>query len=238
MPVILSPDGGKLSKRKGAASVMDYKRAGFLPQALFNFLALLGWNPGDDREVMTKEELCAAFNLEQVNPKSAVLDEVKLEWMNHEYMRKMTVEEALDFFQAHHKIYQKLYFLKQVGLDYIELGQPAPTLSGGEAQRIKLATELSKKNSGQTLYILDEPTTGLHFYDIDKLLKALYELVNRGNTVLVIEHNLDVIKNCQYIVDLGPEGGDKGGEVVYQGETAGITKVKNSYTGEYLKKVK
>lgn len=150
---------------------------------------------------------------------------------------KMTIEEATDFFSNHNKIHQKLIFLKNVGLGYLELGQPATTLSGGEAQRIKLAHELAKRETGNTLYILDEPTTGLHFYDIEILLRALKELVNRGNTVLVIEHNLDVIKNCQYIIDLGPEGGDKGGHIVYQGELKGVIKEKKSYTGQYLGKI-
>ncbi len=149
---------------------------------------------------------------------------------------RMTVDEACDFFTNHPKIFQKLKFLREVGLGYIELGQAAPTFSGGEAQRIKLAHELSKKGSGKTLYILDEPTTGLHFYDIDRLLKTLHELVDRGNTVIIIEHNLDVIKNCQYILDLGPEGGDKGGNLVYQGGIDGISGEKLSYTGYYLKK--
>jgi excinuclease ABC subunit A len=148
---------------------------------------------------------------------------------------KMTVDEAIDFFQNHPRIYQKLKFLKEVGLGYIELGQPAPTFSGGEAQRIKLANELTKKDTGRTFYILDEPTTGLHFFDVKNLLKVLFKLVERGNTVLIIEHNLQVIKNCQYIIDLGPEGGDKGGKVIYQGEIDGIIKVKDSYTGRYLK---
>jgi excinuclease ABC subunit A len=148
----------------------------------------------------------------------------------------MTVDEAVEFFQNHHRIHQKLIFLQNVGLGYIQLGQPAPTFSGGEAQRIKLANELSHKETGKTVYILDEPTTGLHFYDIQKLLHALYQLVERGNTVIVIEHNLDVIKNSQYIIDMGPEGGDKGGKVVYQGPTKGIISVKSSYTGNYLKK--
>ncbi len=149
---------------------------------------------------------------------------------------KMTVEDALTFFRAHPDIHRKLEFLKKVGLDYIELGQPAPTFSGGEAQRMKLVNELSRKDAGKTLYILDEPTTGLHFYDIEKLLHALQELVKKGNTVIVIEHNLEVIKNCQYIIDLGPEGGDAGGQVLYQGETSGILKVKQSHTAKYLKK--
>lgn len=147
---------------------------------------------------------------------------------------KMTVDEAAEFFSAHIHIYQKLAFLKKVGLGYIELGQPAPTLSGGEAQRIKLSNELSRKDSGRTIYILDEPTTGLHFYDVERLLASLEELVNRGNTVVLIEHNMDVIKNCQYIVDLGPEGGSGGGTILFQGETKDITAVKHSSTGEYL----
>ncbi len=150
---------------------------------------------------------------------------------------KMTVDEAADYFKNHHKIYLKLQFLQKVGLGYITLGQPAPTFSGGEAQRIKLADELSKATRGHTLYILDEPTTGLHFYDIQKLLNALNELVDQGNTVVVIEHNLDIIKNSQYIIDLGPEGGDKGGEIIYQGDIKQILKVPKSYTGKYLKKV-
>ncbi len=150
---------------------------------------------------------------------------------------KITVDEAVGFFQNHPKIYQKLKFLQDTGLGYIELGQAAPTFSGGEAQRIKLANELSRRDSGKTLYILDEPTTGLHFYDIEKLLNTLHKLVNKGNTVIVIEHNLDVIKNCQYIIDLGPDGGDEGGEVIYQGELDGIVKVRKSYTAEYLKKI-
>lgn len=148
----------------------------------------------------------------------------------------LTVDEATNFFQNHPKIYKKLVLLKQVGLGYIELGQQAPTFSGGEAQRIKLANELSRRETGRTIYILDEPTTGLHFYDVEKLLHALYQLVERGNTVIIIEHNFDVIKNCQYVVDLGPDGGNKGGSIVYQGPLEGISKEKKSYTGAYLKK--
>ncbi|OGK38717.1 excinuclease ABC subunit A [Candidatus Roizmanbacteria bacterium RIFCSPHIGHO2_12_FULL_41_11] len=149
----------------------------------------------------------------------------------------MTVDEAVDFFKNHQRIFHKLLFLQEVGLGYIELGQRAPTFSGGEAQRIKLANELSRRDTGKTLYILDEPTTGLHFYDVQKLLTALFQLVNRGNTVIVIEHNLDVIKNSQYIIDLGPEGGDRGGKIIYQGKTKDILKVPASYTGQYLKHV-
>jgi len=149
---------------------------------------------------------------------------------------KMTVDESADFFKNHIKIFNKLQFLQKVGLGYIQLGQPAPTFSGGEAQRIKLADELSRASRGHTLYILDEPTTGLHFADVEKLLAALQELVEQGNTVVVIEHNLDVVKNAQWIIDLGPEGGDKGGQIVYQGELRGILDVKDSHTGRYLKK--
>ncbi len=162
--------------------------------------------------------------------------EVKFKGKNIYEILNQTVEEAADFFANHPRIHQKLIFLKNVGLGYIQLGQPAPTFSGGEAQRIKLANELSKKEKGSTLYILDEPTTGLHFYDIEKLLHTLRELVDRGNTVIIIEHNLDVIKNCQYIVDLGPEGGEKGGYIVYQGQLPGILQEKKSYTGKYLRK--
>ncbi len=148
---------------------------------------------------------------------------------------EMTVDEAAEYFANHHKMINKLHFLQKVGLGYIQLGQPAPTFSGGEAQRIKLADELSGATRGHTLYILDEPTTGLHFADVEKLLEALHELVDQGNTVICIEHNLDVIKNAQYIIDMGPEGGEGGGEVVYQGPRDGILKEKKSYTGTYLK---
>lgn len=149
----------------------------------------------------------------------------------------MTVDESLAFFSAHRQLAHKLQSLKDIGLSYIELGRPAPTLSGGEAQRVKLAYELAKRDTGRTLYILDEPTTGLHMYDINKLLNALYLLVRKGNTVIVIEHNLDVINNVDYVIDLGPEGGDKGGEVVATGSQADIIRVTHSYTGQYLKKL-
>ena len=147
----------------------------------------------------------------------------------------MTVEEALEFFKNIPSLQGKLNTLNEVGLGYVELGQPAPSLSGGEAQRVKLATELSKKATGKTLYILDEPTTGLHFDDIKKLLHVLRELVNKGNTVLIIEHNLDVIRNTDWIIDLGPEGGDNGGEIVAEGTPREIAKNKKSHTGQYLK---
>ncbi len=148
---------------------------------------------------------------------------------------EMTVEEALEFFGNINKIRNILSVINDVGLGYIKLGQPATTLSGGEAQRIKLAAELCRRATGKTLYILDEPTTGLHFYDVEKLLNVLHKLVDLGNTVVVIEHNLEVIKTADWIIDLGPEGGDEGGYVVYQGPFEGLLKVKNSYTAQYLK---
>ncbi len=150
---------------------------------------------------------------------------------------EMSVEEALQFFAKIPKIRRKLQTLHDVGLDYIKLGQPATTLSGGEAQRVKLAKELSKVATGRTLYILDEPTTGLHFADIEKLLEVLQRLVDAGNTVLVIEHNLDVIKQADWIVDLGPEGGDAGGEVIAAGTPEQVAEVEGSYTGAYLREL-
>ena len=146
----------------------------------------------------------------------------------------LTVSDALNFFSSHPKIYEKLETLESVGLGYMQLGQPATTLSGGEAQRVKLATELSKRSTGRTFYILDEPTTGLHFADVEKLLKVLRLLVAKGNTVCVIEHNLDVVRNSDWIIDLGPEGGDKGGELVAVGTPKDIKKNPNSITGKYL----
>ncbi|MBS0535425.1 MAG: excinuclease ABC subunit UvrA [Proteobacteria bacterium] len=149
----------------------------------------------------------------------------------------MTVEEALEFFKAVPRVRDVLALLHRVGLDYIHVGQQATTLSGGEAQRIKLAKELSKRSTGRTLYILDEPTTGLHFHDVAKLLEVLHELVEGGNTVVVIEHNLEVIKTADWVIDLGPEGGDGGGEIVASGTPEDIVKEKRSYTGQYLKPV-
>lgn len=147
----------------------------------------------------------------------------------------MTVETAVEFFEPIPKINQKLQTLMDVGLTYITLGQNATTLSGGEAQRIKLAKELSKLDTGQTLYILDEPTTGLHFHDIKQLLGVINRLRERENTIVIIEHNLDVIKTADWIVDLGPEGGDKGGHIIATGTPEAVSEVKGSYTGEYLK---
>jgi excinuclease ABC subunit A len=147
----------------------------------------------------------------------------------------MTVDEAVEFFAPVHYLYRKIKVLQEVGLGYISLGQSAVTLSGGEAQRVKLATELSKKDTGKTFYILDEPTTGLHFQDIRHLLDVLNKLVDRGNTVLVIEHNMDVIKVADHIIDLGPEGGEGGGEILFQGLPEDLVKIKKSHTALFLK---
>jgi excinuclease ABC subunit A len=150
---------------------------------------------------------------------------------------EMPVEEALAFFAKIPKIRRRLQTLHDVGLDYIKLGQPATTLSGGEAQRVKLSSELSKIATGRTLYILDEPTTGLHFADIEKLLEVLQRLVDAGNTVLVIEHNLDVIKQADWLVDLGPEGGEAGGEVIAAGTPEQVAEVEESSTGKFLREL-
>ena len=147
----------------------------------------------------------------------------------------MTVTEACEFFKNLPRIYRKLEVLEDVGLGYIRLGQAATTLSGGEAQRVKLATELSRRSTGKTLYILDEPTTGLHIADVHKLLEVLQRLVGAGDSVVVIEHNLDVIKTADYIIDLGPEGGDKGGTLLACGTPEEVAKNKKSYTGQYIK---
>ena len=147
----------------------------------------------------------------------------------------MTVEEALHFFENVPSIRRKMETLYDVGLSYIRLGQPSTTLSGGEAQRIKLATELSRRSTGKTVYILDEPTTGLHFADVHKLTEILRRLAADGNTVIVIEHNLDVIKTADYIIDIGPEGGDRGGTVVACGTPEEVAENPNSYTGKYIK---
>ena len=148
----------------------------------------------------------------------------------------MTVEEACEFFANVPSIKRKIETLNEVGLSYIRLGQPSTELSGGEAQRIKLATELSRRSTGKTIYVLDEPTTGLHFADVHKLTDILKRLTEGGNTVVVIEHNLDVIKTADYIIDMGPEGGDGGGTVIASGTPEEVAEVKESYTGQYIKK--
>ena len=149
----------------------------------------------------------------------------------------MTVDEAADFFKAVPVIRDKMVTLQRVGLGYIKVGQQATTLSGGEAQRVKLAKELSRRATGRTLYILDEPTTGLHFHDVAKLLDVLHELVDAGNTIAVIEHNLEVIKTADKVIDLGPNGGHGGGEIVASGTPEEVANVKESYTGQFLSKL-
>jgi excinuclease ABC subunit A len=163
--------------------------------------------------------------------------EIKYKGKNISEILNMTVEESTIFFQHIPAIHQKLKTLMDVGLGYIHLGQSATTLSGGEAQRVKLATELSRRATGRTLYILDEPTTGLHVDDVKRLLGVINQLVDKGNTVLVIEHNLDIIKSADWIIDLGPEGGNGGGQLVGAGTPRDIAKIKGSYTGKYLAEI-
>jgi excinuclease ABC subunit A len=147
----------------------------------------------------------------------------------------MSIEEAAVFFENIAPIKRKLKTLQEVGLGYIKLGQPAPTLSGGEAQRVKLSRELSKIATGRTIYILDEPSVGLHSHDVAKLIKSLNKLVDKGNTVVIIEHNLDIIKVADHLIDLGPEGGDRGGEIIATGTPEEVVGVEQSYTGRYLR---
>jgi excinuclease ABC subunit A len=161
--------------------------------------------------------------------------QIKFKKKNIHEILEMTVEEAAEFFSSIPQILKKLVTLQDVGLSYVKLGQAANTLSGGEAQRVKLSKELSKRDTGKTLYILDEPTTGLHFHDIQMLMNVLNQLVSKGNSVLVIEHNLDVIRLSDWIIDLGPEGGDGGGTVVAEGDLKAISKNKKSFTGKMLK---
>ena len=163
--------------------------------------------------------------------------EIRYKGKNIHDVLEMTVEEATTFFDSIPKIKRKFETLCEVGLGYIKVGQPATTLSGGEAQRVKLAAELSKRSTGRTLYILDEPTTGLHTADVHNLINVLQKLVDAGNTVVVIEHNLDVIKTADYIIDLGPEGGDGGGTVIAKGTPEELIRSKKSYTAKYLKKM-
>ena len=150
---------------------------------------------------------------------------------------EMTIEEAASFFSSIPRIAHKFQTLCEVGLGYVKVGQPATTLSGGEAQRVKLATELSRRATGRTVYILDEPTTGLHMADVHRLIEVLQKLVDAGNSVIVIEHNLDMIKTADYLIDLGPEGGDNGGTVVVTGTPEQVAACERSYTGQYLKKI-
>ena len=163
--------------------------------------------------------------------------EVRYKGKNIYDVLDMNVTEALEFFKNHPPIARQLQTLEDVGLGYIKLGQPSTQLSGGEAQRIKLASELSKKSTGRTLYILDEPTTGLHFADVEKLLAMLEKLVDLGNSVVVIEHNMDVIKRADHIIDLGPDGGSRGGQIVAEGTPEEVAQVNGSYTGQFLQKI-
>ena len=162
--------------------------------------------------------------------------DIKYKGKNIYEVLNMTVEDSLEFFDSIPSIKKKLSTLQDVGLGYIKLGQQATTLSGGEAQRVKLAKELSKSPSNHTLYILDEPTTGLHVYDIELLLKVLKRLRDNGNSIIVIEHNMEVIKSSDWVIDLGPEGGSEGGQIIANGTPEEITKIKGSHTGKYLKK--
>jgi len=150
---------------------------------------------------------------------------------------RMTVEEALKFFEDIPSVHDRLKTLEEVGLGYLEVGQSATTLSGGEAQRVKISSELYRSHVQKTIYLLDEPTVGLHYEDVRKLIEILQRLVNKGNTVIVIEHNMDLIKSSDYIIDIGPEGGDGGGELVAKGTPEEVANNKKSYTGQYLKKV-
>ena len=178
--------------------------------------------------------LCDVCNGKRYNRETL---EIRYKGKNIAEVLEMTVEEAYEFFYNVPQVRQKLETLRDVGLGYIQLGQSATTLSGGEAQRVKLSRELSKRATGRTVYILDEPTTGLHYADVEKLLEVLRRLVNQGNTVLVIEHNLEVIKTADWVIDLGPEGGEEGGYVVAEGQPELITQTKGSYTGQFLRRV-
>jgi excinuclease ABC subunit A len=161
--------------------------------------------------------------------------EIRYKGRNIAEVLDMTVTEALQFFENIPQLRRKLDILDEIGLGYLQLGQPATTLSGGEAQRLRLSRELGKRSTGRTLYILDEPTTGLHFVDIQKLLDVINMLVDQGNTVVVIEHNLDVVKSADHIIDLGPEGGEEGGRVIAEGTPEEVVLDRNSYTGLFLK---
>jgi excinuclease ABC subunit A len=174
---------------------------------------------------------CEACNGRRYNRETL---EITYKGQNIADVLDMTVDEAATFFRAVPKVYEPLLTLAEVGLGYIGLGQSATTLSGGEAQRVKLGAELSRKETGRTLYILDEPTTGLHFHDVAKLLEVLFKLRASGNTLIVIEHNLDVIKTADWIIDLGPEGGDAGGQIVAQGAPETVARCQTSHTGRYL----
>jgi excinuclease ABC subunit A len=176
---------------------------------------------------------------EQCKGKRYNRETLEILWKGHTIadVLEMSVAEAVTFFENQPPILRVLQTLMDVGLGYVKLGQPAPTLSGGEAQRVKLASELGKRSTGRTFYILDEPTTGLHFEDVRKLLGVLQRLVDAGNTIVVIEHNLDVVKSADWIIDLGPEGGEEGGRIVAQGSPGAVAAVPESYTGKFLREL-
>ena len=222
------------------SQTIEAKSRGYKP-GRFSFNVKGGRCEACQGDGMTKVEMhfladvyvmCDVCNGDRYNEQTL---EVKYKDKNISDILNMTVEEALVFFDALPSIKKKLVTLNDVGLGYITLGQSAITLSGGEAQRIKLSKELSKRSTGKTLFILDEPTTGLHFADIELLLKVLDRLKNQGNTIVVIEHNLDVIKTADWIIDLGPEGGSDGGNIVATGTPEDVAKVKDSFTGQFLK---
>jgi len=225
------------------ASTKDAKARGYLP-GRFSFNVSGGRCDNCQGEGFIKVEMqfmpdvylaCDVCHGKRYNSETL---QVKYKDKNIADVLEMMVSEAREFFASYHDIHDKLAVLEDVGLGYIQLGQAATTLSGGEAQRIKLATELARRATGDTLYILDEPTTGLHFDDIKKLLGVLNRLVDAGNTVVVIEHNLDVIKTADWIIDLGPEGGDLGGKIIVTGEPEEVVKYhKESYTAKYLREV-
>ncbi len=223
------------------AQTQDARSSGFGP-GYFSFNVKGGRCESCEGEGQIKIEMqfmsdiyvtCEVCNGKRYN--SATLD-VYYKGKNIADVLDMTVDQAQDFFAPIPILFKKLSTISEVGLSYIKLGQPAPTLSGGEAQRVKLASELAKTSTGDTIYLLDEPTGGLHFADLEKLLYVLKRLVDKGNTVVVIEHNLDIIKNADWIIDLGPEGGDKGGEIIAQGTPSEVAQNPLSYTGRFLKK--
>ena len=235
IPVVRSVYG---ATKQVVESVLAQKSGAFREVALFEYPRRGVWSIGfltgttaGEVQHRTQEETVNVFLPTTPNPTSGYLLFVPRRDL---IILDMTVEDALEFFDAVPRIKQKLQTLNDVGLGYIHLGQSATTLSGGEAQRVKLATELSKRSTGNTLYILDEPTTGLHFEDVRELLNVLHQLVDRGNTVIVMEHNLQVVKTADWVIDLGPEGGDGGGRIVVEGAPETIAAHSASYTGQHL----
>ena len=219
---------------------MSGKSALLRQTALITLMAHMGsFVPASDARIPLTDKIFtrvgASDNLS--GGESTFMVEIQYKGRNINEVLQMTVETAAEFFSVVPVVARKLQTLLEVGLGYITLGQSATTLSGGEAQRVKLSLELSKRDTGRTLYILDEPTTGLHFQDIDLLLTVLHRLRDHGNTVVVIEHNLDVIKTADWIIDLGPEGGDGGGRIIAEGSPEAVASNKESFTGEYLRPI-